>query len=45
VPAGDGDLRVAVREFEMHPADDRSTDPSPGMVLVRRLVHADVIPL
>jgi hypothetical protein len=29
----------------MHPADDRSAQPSPGLVAVRRLVHADVIPL
>lgn len=37
--------RLVVREYEHHPADDRSTDPAPGLVLVRRLVHADVIPL
>jgi hypothetical protein len=38
-------LRLAVREYETHPADDRSAQPSPGLVATRRLVHADVIPL
>ena len=38
-------LRLAVREYEIHPADDRSAQPSPALVATRRLVHADVIPL
>jgi hypothetical protein len=38
-------LRLAIREYETHPADDRSTQPSAGLVATRRLVHADVIPL
>jgi hypothetical protein len=37
--------RLVVREFEHHPADDRTADPAPGLVLVRRLVHVDVVPL
>jgi len=37
-------LRLTVREFETHSADDRSTEP-PGLIAVRRLVHADVVPL
>jgi hypothetical protein len=45
LPAPDGrPLRLAVREFEVHPTDDRS-----GGALVqalgRRLVHVDVVPL
>ncbi|GAA1531914.1 hypothetical protein GCM10009827_057090 [Dactylosporangium maewongense] len=38
-------LRIAVREYEFHPADDRSAQPSPSLVATRRIVHADVIPL
>jgi hypothetical protein len=38
-------LRLALREYEIHAADDRSAQPSPGLVAVRRLVHADVISL
>ena len=48
VPAADGlgrRLRVAVREFELHPSDDRSTQPSTTLVATRRLVHVDVVPL
>jgi hypothetical protein len=37
-------LRLTVREFELHPTDDRSSVP-PSLVLGRRLVHADVVPL
>jgi hypothetical protein len=46
VPDADGrNLRLTIREYEIHPADDRSAQPSPGLVPNRRLVHADVIPL
>jgi hypothetical protein len=46
VPEAQGrKLRLVVREYETHPADDRSTQPSPGLVTSRRLVSADVIPL
>ena len=38
-------LRLAVREYETHPADDRSAAPSASLVAIPRLVHADVIPL
>lgn len=45
IPAGTpGPLRLAVREYELHPTDDRSSGlPTP--VLGRRLVHADVVPI
>jgi len=36
---------VVVREYEHHPADDRSTDPVVRLVSTRRLVHADAIPV
>ena len=48
VPAVNGGgrrLRLAVREFELHPSDDRSMQPSTTLVVSRRLVHVDVIPL
>ncbi len=38
-------LRLAIREYEIHPADDRTSQPAPGLVASRRLVHVDVIPL
>jgi hypothetical protein len=38
-------LRLAVREYEIHPADDRVAQTAPGFAATRRLVHADVIPL
>lgn len=37
-------LRLAVREYELHPTDDRS-GAAPVLVEGRRLVHADVVPL
>ena len=37
-------LRVAVREYELHPADDRTTAPV-RMVSTRRLVHVDTVDL
>ena len=37
--------RLVVREYEHHPADDRTADPAPSFVMARRLVHADVVPL
>jgi hypothetical protein len=43
--AGGRRLRLAVREYEIHASDDRSAEPSPGLVATRRLVHADIIPL
>lgn len=45
LPANEGRKRLAIREYETHPTDDRSKQPSPGFVTTRRLVHADVIPL
>ena len=37
--------RVVVYEYELHPADDRTADPSPGFIQSRRLVHIDTITL
>lgn len=37
-------LRLAVREFELHPADDRTFAPA-RMVTARRLVHLDTVNL
>ncbi|WP_264668253.1 hypothetical protein [Arthrobacter sp. VKM Ac-2550] len=46
VPASAGrKLRLAVREYELHPADDLSAGPAASLVATRRLVHADVVPL
>jgi hypothetical protein len=45
LPAPDGrPLRLAVREFEVHPTDDRSGG-IPVLTPGRRLVHVDVVPL
>ncbi|NMR28112.1 hypothetical protein [Crystallibacter degradans] len=38
-------LRLAVHEYELHPADDLSAEPPANLVASRRLVHADVVPL
>jgi hypothetical protein len=35
--------RLVLREYESHPADDRSQDPAPALVATRRLVHADAV--
>ncbi|MCU1574739.1 MAG: hypothetical protein JWO93_2821 [Micrococcaceae bacterium] len=35
--------RLVVREYESHPADDRSQAPASALVATRRLVHADVV--
>ena len=40
---GGGARRLCVREFELHPADDRSAVGA--FVVARRLVHADVLAL
>ena len=50
VPVSDAELggvrRLCVREFELHPADDRNAGaPAGTLVEGRRLVHADVIAL
>jgi hypothetical protein len=37
--------RLVVREYESHPADDRSQAPAVAMLATRRLVHADAVPL
>ena len=45
LPAQDGrPQRLAVREFEVHPTDDRSGG-TPVQALGQRLVHVDVVPL
>ena len=45
LPGPDGrPMRLAVREFEVHPTDDRS-GATPVQVAGRRLVHVDVVPL
>ncbi|MBI5294614.1 MAG: hypothetical protein HY869_03995 [Chloroflexi bacterium] len=45
LPAPDGrPLRLAVREFEVHPTDDRS-GPTLIQASSRRLVHFDVVPI
>jgi hypothetical protein len=44
VPQAPGQRRrLLVREFERHPADDRSQTPALALVATRRLVHADVV--
>lgn len=37
-------LRLAVREYEIHPTDNRSGD-TPELVAGKRLVHVDTVPL
>jgi hypothetical protein len=42
---GGGPRRICVREFELHPMDDRSAAGSNTFVEARRLVHADIVAL
>jgi hypothetical protein len=44
-PTGGRRLRIAVREYELHPADDRTASPPVSLTEARRLVHADIVPL
>jgi hypothetical protein len=37
-------LRLVVREYEIHPTDNRSGD-TPELVAGKRLVHVDMVPL